>query len=505
MKRIISVMLVLVMLCSCLSVLSFAESTTLYRDGLFEFYLQDNGAHIVGIAQSDAADISIPLRVCYDDDRIVGSYQTQGIEDDDNDAPDPFGSNYAYVTAIEESAFDEYTDTLESLSIPRYVSELDIDSLRLESLQSITVDDKNTTYASENGTLYNAAKTELLLHPQASSDGSIASTVKTIAPKAFAHSTLISAVTLPAGVTAIPERCFEGCTALASIDMSAAKVGNIGTYAFLNTALTSVNLGESIKLVNSFAFFGNSSLTELIIPQNAKNVVLRSGAFLGCPITDLTVYRSVTEIGDKAIGYYYDEDLTVKQYENLVITTYKYDAAMNETTALYRYAKANDIKFIPLDDIYCLDITYPQLSVYHSTMYLYAGNTLKYTVESDNGVFRLENIPRNTYSTYFVSQFGVIVQGPTIQIKTEDYREQYSAEVTKYEGIGDVNRDNKIDIKDVAAELTAQAYNTTNAAYDIDLDGIVGMSDISIILNAANFGAYSVTLPEDYTTPIIPM
>ncbi|MBQ3432292.1 MAG: leucine-rich repeat domain-containing protein, partial [Clostridia bacterium] len=365
MKKIISIILACVMVFSCMSVLAFADTIQYYRNDDFEFYIgEDGGAHIVYIhfSESSAEELNIPFRLCYDDEYMIGEPSFNGIEKDDNDAPDPFGSDYAYVTAVESEALNNYLTTLKKISFERYVSDIDIDSLRLEQLEEIVVDERNETFATSNGTLYSADKKKLILHPQGSSDNSILSSVTSFEKKAFADSTKITSITIPSGVTNIPERCFEGCTALESIDMSAAAIGKIGTFAFLNTALTSVTFGTGIKLIDDFAFFGNKNLTSVTIPQGATNVVLDDGVFIGCPIEELTVYRSIVEMGEKTIGFYYDEEFALQQYPDLVITTYKYDAQMQNTTPLYDYVKTNSIKFIPLDDIYCVNCNFNQMN-----------------------------------------------------------------------------------------------------------------------------------------------
>ncbi|MBR2589336.1 MAG: leucine-rich repeat protein [Clostridia bacterium] len=523
MKKFISILLVIVMVFSCVGVFAFADTTQYYRDGMYEFYIgSDGGAHIVNVIyyEAHAQELDLPFRLCFDDDKKVDSIKTtdiqttsakansvkaSGIEDDDNDAPDPFGANYAYVTALEAESLNAYVSTLKKISFDTYVSDIDIDTLRLEQLEEIVVDENNTTYSSSNGTLYSADGKKLILHPQHSSDNSILSTVTSFETKAFSDSTEISSITVPSGVTKIPDRCFEGCTALASIDMSNAKIGKIGIYAFLNTALTAVNLGAYIKLVDSFAFFGNSNLTSVTIPQEAKNVVLGAGSFIGCPIEELTVYRSIIEMNDKAIGFYYDDDFALQQYDNLVVTTYKYDEAMENTTAMYNYLKTNAIKFVPLDDIYDINIDYEQLKGYDAVMYLYKGSTKKYTVNSENGIFELQNIPRANYDAFFISKFGLAVKGTSINIQISDYKEQYNKLVLKHQPIGNVNGDNKIDINDIAALLEEDVYTSANADYDINMDGIVDFRDVSIILAKNNYGAQGETLPKEGTTPIIPI
>lgn len=509
MKKILSVLLVCIMLFSSVSIIACADTVQYYRDGLFEFYLEDGGAHIVNVlsSASQTTELTIPLRLCYDADKKISAPTLSSIVDDDNDAPDPFGSDYAYVTAVEEGALDSYISTLTTLSISRYVEDFDYNELLFEAteLTAINVDEHNTYFTSSAGTLYSGDGKTLLVHPQASADNSILSTTTAFAPSAFQNSALIESITIPAGVTGISEHCFDACSALKTVDFTAAKLGNIGSYAFANTALESVNLGSYMKLVNSFAFFGCSSLSSLTIPQNAKNVVLGSGSFIGCPIKKLTVYRSVIEVGDHAIGYYYDSDLSLKAYDDLVVTSYKFNEEKSATTPLYQYVKANDIKFIPLDDIYTVQYTYEQLAGVPATMYLYKNGDLKYTADSESGVFTVEFAAAATYDVYFLSKFGLLIKVDTVSIKATDYKEEYIAQVEKYEPIGEVLKDGVINIKDISLLLKSGNFMSANDSLDIDMDGIVGISDVSIVLMSRNYGKIADSITEDYDTPIIPL
>ena len=506
MKKVFSLFLACVLIFSGFSVLAFADNTQYYRDDIYEFYLDsDKGAHIVNILKSDTTELKIPLMVYCEAQNKIDGITASSIADDDNEAEDPFSHETAYVTSIEAGALDNYADTLTSIHLSRYIEEVDLESLKVPTLQEITVNENNKTFSAANGTLYNANKTKLILHPQASSDNTVLSTVTSFEEGAFADSVNITSITIPAKVTSISAHCFDGCTSLQSVDMTAAKISKIGTYAFLNTAISTVNLGTYIKRIDNFAFFGCKNLKNVVIPEAAKNVSIGDGAFIGCPIENLTIYRSVVEMGDKAIGFYYDADFALQQYDNLVITSYKYDEAMTNKTEVYKYVKKNNIKFIPLDDIYCLTFTDNQFVGRESTMYLYVGNKLMHTVNSNTGVFEVKNVARANYSVFFVTKFGLIIKDATLSIKTEDYQEEYNRTVVKYDPIGNVNGDTKIDIQDVAEILKEENYSGTNTAYDIDEDGVVGLSDISIILAKNNYGKNSDTLPDKNTTPIIPI
>lgn len=518
MKKIISIFLSCIMILSCLSIVAFAQSTTLYRDGIFEFYISaDNHAHITNITASDSTEISIPFRVCYDAEKIIGSININsvanrgtatinGFGDDDNDVPDYFGSNYAYVTDVEADAFHNYETTLTEVTFPMFLENIDLDSLRIDSLQSITVTEGNTNYKSSNGSLYNGNGTVLLLHPIACADATILPTVTEFAPSAFSFNTAITAVEIPAGVTVIPERCFENCSALTSVDFSDSAVVEIEPHAFENCALTSVTFPASIKNIDYNAFYGNSSMTAFTIPVGAKNVVIGASAFMSCPIGEITIYRSVAQIGSHAIGYYYDEDINLKQYSDCIINSYKFDQNRENTTALYDYAQEHSVKFIPLEsDVYGIYAKFSQANEKTAIMYVYQNKTKKAEVISENGEFLIEDLPLGTYTLYFATRFGLIIKGTTVTMSQTDYKETYNVQILKYEPMGDVDNNGRINIEDIRLLLLDENYGSNKTDYDLDRDGAIGISDISIILSKYNYSKSSATLPNGQETPIIPL
>lgn len=507
MKKIVSLLLACILAFSCLSMLASADSTPLYRDEGFEFYVKEDGAYLVNVlaSQIDNGEIKLPSRVCNDDDRKIGNITVNSVFDDDNETEDPFGVSYVYLVGIDAGAFDEVEDVVTSIYIPRYLTNINVDALRLSNLESISVNDKNAVYASSGGSLYNAAKTEFILHPAASSDNTILSTVTKLDEKAFMSSDLITSVTIPAGVTSIPDRCFYECFSLKTVDMSAAKIGTVGAYAFYSTALTGVEFSDNIKWIKNSAFQNVTTLKSVTIPEGAKNVVLGSAAFLGCPIENLLIYRSVIEVGKNALGYYFDSDLRLAKYEDFTITSYKYNEARDDTTALFNYADSADITFIPLDPKYSFKYTSSQLSSTQATLYLYKNNTLKYELTSSNGEFYIDDIEVDTYRAFVISKFGVLVYPGMLKLNDSQEGAVQSFTMTKYEPIGDVNRDNSVNIADISMLLLESNYSSSNEAYDIDADGVVGISDISIIIHKDNFAKTGTNLPNPYDTPITPI
>jgi hypothetical protein len=129
-------------------------------------------------------------------------------------------------------------------------------------LTSITVDSSNPNYTSQDGILYNKAKTEFVFIPQSISGSiTIPNSVTSIGNDAFQYRDLTS-VTIGNSVTSIGNRAFEGCIRLTSITIPNS-VTSIGNRAFEScNSLNSVTLGGNITSFGDDAFLRGTSLTD---------------------------------------------------------------------------------------------------------------------------------------------------------------------------------------------------------------------------------------------------
>ncbi len=169
---------------------------------------------------------------------------------------------------------------IESVSIPANVGYLgEFAFTGNKNLQSYTVAAGNGHYTSENGILYNKAKTKLIAYP-AGRTGSfeVPSFVETIGFGAFENSKLTK-VTFAQGINLL----------------------SIGNRAFYGAALTEITIPASVVSIDYYAFATCEDLETVIFAGGTQLKGIYEGAFLNCSsLSNITVPDSIVEISDFA-------------------------------------------------------------------------------------------------------------------------------------------------------------------------------------------------------------
>jgi len=266
------------------------------------------------------------------------------------------------VTSIGDKAFESCT-SLTSVTIPNSVTSIgDRAFSYCSSLTAINVDTANTAYSSQDGVLYNKAKSTLIQYPGGKTGNpfTIPNSVTSIEHFAFYNCTNLTSVTIPNSVTSIGGCAFSSCSSLTSVTIPNS-VTSIEGHAFSScTSLTSVTIPNSVTSIWGGAFSYCSSLTAInvdtantayssqdgVLYNKAKSTLIQypggktgnlftipnsvtsieSNAFEGCTsLTSVTIPNSVTSIGYYA--FYGCTNLTSVTFER--VNTYIYSNAFD--------------------------------------------------------------------------------------------------------------------------------------------------------------------------------
>ncbi|MDE7378082.1 MAG: leucine-rich repeat protein [Paraprevotella sp.] len=126
---------------------------------------------------------------------------------------------------------------------------------------------------------------------------SIPSTVTEIGTYAFAYCSALPEIVLPADLTTLGNRCFQNA-GIKSINIPAS-LAILPDYCFYGCGLTAVTLGEQITKIGSNCFQNCKSLTSVTLPSTLE--VLPSSVFSNCSaLTAINIPGHVTSIGTSA-------------------------------------------------------------------------------------------------------------------------------------------------------------------------------------------------------------
>ena len=177
----------------------YEEGVKYFEDGYY-FEVIENSVKIVGHQDNGEKEIVVPEEIAGMKVKILGSdafYQHKAVESivlPDN------------LTAIIGSPFYRCY-SLKKIFIPENVSLITSNPFfRASSLSEITVDSKNIYYSSEDGVLYDRAKTKLIAYPEGKPDESytMPETVKTISIDSFGYHAKVKTIKMPVYLTSFP-------------------------------------------------------------------------------------------------------------------------------------------------------------------------------------------------------------------------------------------------------------------------------------------------------------
>lgn len=125
------------------------------------------------------------------------------------------------------------------------------------------------------------------------------SRLRTLGDHAFQRCNRLAGITLPAGLTAVPGRCFDGCVSLRRIwfacDHGTSAVELVDYEAFKGCReLEEIELPEGLRTVAQYAFEGCTALRLVSLPQTLESVVPGSRTANGMPFGGCVSLEQIT-------------------------------------------------------------------------------------------------------------------------------------------------------------------------------------------------------------------
>ena len=149
-------------------------------------------------------------------------------------------------------------------------------------LTSFVVDSNNHNYTLDaEGVIYTKNLEELVLYPSGrAGEYSTLPTTKKVRNRSFYYAQKVTKVNFNSALEEIDNDAFQTTTALTEITFAApSSLKRIGTWVFVNTGLTKLELPASLKEIGSNAFKGNKNLKTVTVADNSELESIGTYAF----------------------------------------------------------------------------------------------------------------------------------------------------------------------------------------------------------------------------------
>ncbi len=175
------------------------------------------------------------------------------------------------LVSIGDFCFGE-GENLENIHIPKNVYALGENSFGI-NIETISVDDENKNFSTQDGILFSKDITQLLCYPPRKSGESytIPKNVDTLGPFSFFYNRNLCEITVPETIKEIQNGAFWAYEKLTSIELPTS-VSEISTNTFAYCCnLSSITIPKSIKTISGSAFCDCYSLNKVIYTGSEEN------------------------------------------------------------------------------------------------------------------------------------------------------------------------------------------------------------------------------------------
>lgn len=214
-------------------------------------------------------------------------------------------SENSCLETIGDGAFNHSKIT--SLFIPKNVVYLSESLYGCEYLTDITVDNRNTNYASENGIVYNKNKTALFSYPSNKMDTEyvMPNTVTEVKRYSLCNS-YITSLTLSSSLIIFGS--YNYLEALDTLNWNGAPVSELHTHAFSFTQLEHIDVPESVYSMGGYAISENKNLISVSLPSSLQCIY--GGTLCNNPNLESVTFAGTVEEFEEAMSYSYGMALT---------------------------------------------------------------------------------------------------------------------------------------------------------------------------------------------------
>jgi uncharacterized protein (TIGR02145 family) len=231
------------------------------------------------------------------------------------------------LTSIGEYAF-QGCDSLRHLGLPSTLTQIGYCAFTyLNGLESIEVASSNPRYCSQEGVLFDKAKTRLMAYPALkSAHYEVPMGVEIIDTAAFEGNWTLKSVTLPTSVTEIAPEAFCGCPNFSVVDVPTS-VTKVGAYAFYNCSGLSAlftNSQTPLAMAVSDSIFRNVNAGCVVYVPKGSVANYQSSDGWSHYFSRMKEYEKVTDVDGNVyhgiqIGTqtWLVENLRTRRYQNL--------------------------------------------------------------------------------------------------------------------------------------------------------------------------------------------